>query len=309
MPELPEVECVRRSLERVALRARVVDVDVRRGDIIARANVDLPAGRARTRRKPGAAVRIPKAELLVGSVITRVLRRGKQLAVVGMHDGRERVVMAHLGMTGHFLHARRDTHLSHADHVHVVWHIARPASAERWTHTLAFRDPRRFGGLTTFASVAALEEHWSHIGPDALTVKAADLAGAALGARRAIKAVLLDQRAVAGVGNIYADEALFDSGIDPHTHAADLTAAHIGRLAASIRRVLADAVGAGGSTIRDYADADGAEGSAQNHHRVYGRAGEACVRCGRPLASGRVSQRTTVWCPHCQPPLKRGVRA
>jgi formamidopyrimidine-DNA glycosylase len=292
----------------LTLKARVIGVEVRRADVIARASVHDPAGRARTRRVAGAA-RIPHAELLVGSVVTRVLRRGKQLAIVGEGaDGHERVLMAHLGMTGHFIHAPREKPLPQTDHVHVVWRIARAGSKD-WTHRLAFRDPRRFGGLTTFPSVAALEEHWSHIGPDALALKADDLAAAARGSRRAIKALLLDQRAVAGVGNIYADEALFDSGIDPRTHADVLPDDAIVRLSASIRRVLASAIAAGGSTIRDYTDADGAEGSAQNAHLVYGRAGEPCVRCGGALSSGRVSQRATVWCPTCQPAMKPPRRA
>jgi len=304
MPELPEVECVRRSLERLARGARIVGVDVQRADVIARASVDAPAGRARSRRGAGPQARIPHAELLVGYTVKSVLRRGKQLAIVGEDaHARRCVLMAHLGMTGHFIHAPRDKALPDSDHVHVVWRLARPSSAERWTHRLAFRDPRRFGGLTTFPSVAALEEHWSQIGPDALAVGPDDLASAASGSRRAIKAVLLDQRAVAGVGNIYADEALFDGGIDPRTPASALNDAALERLSASIRRVLADAVAAGGSTIRSYSDADGTRGTAQHAHRVYGRAGAPCIRCSGPLASARVGQRATVWCPTCQPRL------
>ncbi len=307
MPELPEVECVRRSLERLVLGARIVGVDVRRSDIIARAGADAPTGRARARRKAGASARIPRAELLVGSVVTAVLRHGKQLALIGDAHGVPHVLMGHLGMTGHFIHARRTEALSETDHVHVVWRLAVPASAPDWTHRLAFRDPRRFGGLTTFPSASALEEHWSHIGPDALTITPDALAAAAGASSRAIKALLLDQQAIAGVGNIYADEALFDSRIRPTTPARALDAPALTRLAAAIRSILANAIDAGGSTVRSYTDADGARGAAQNSHRVYGRAGEACVTCGGVLASGQVAQRTTVWCPTCQPavPVRR----
>jgi formamidopyrimidine-DNA glycosylase len=305
MPELPEVECVRRSLERLAVGARVAGVDVRRTDIIARATTTPTAGRARVRPLGGSARRIPHAELLEGCVITALLRRGKQLALVGERDGERRALMVHLGMTGGFIHAPRGAPLPENDHVHVVWRLACPASAPEWTLRVGFRDPRRFGGLTTFPGVEALLEHWSHIGPDALKVTGRQLAAGAGESRRAIKAVLLDQRALAGVGNIYADEALFGAGIDPRTRAGDLDASALDLLAASVRSVLAEAVRAGGSTVRSYADADGAKGTAQQAHRVYGRAGRSCVRCGAHLAGGRVSQRATVWCPVCQPLARR----
>jgi formamidopyrimidine-DNA glycosylase len=302
MPELPEVECVRRSLQRLLVGARVDGVEVRRPDIVARAALDNPAGRARARRVGASKARIPHAELLAGSAVVDILRRGKQLAIVGEGSKAQRpVVMVHLGMSGGFVHAPRARPLPKTDHLHVLWRIARPASADAWTHRLGFRDPRRFGGLTTFPSPEALDAHWALIGPDALTVDGQTLATAADGSRRPIKSLLLDQRVLAGVGNIYADEALFESRLHPRTLARTLDQADTLRLAAAVRRVLAAAVVAGGSTVRSYADADGSPGDAQRGHAVYGRAGAPCVRCGTPLSTAQVGQRTTVWCSNCQP--------
>jgi formamidopyrimidine-DNA glycosylase len=115
-----------------------------------------------------------------------------------------------------------------------------------------------------------------------------------------VKAVLLDQGVTAGVGNIYADESLFRAGIRPTRRGRRVKGEECERLAAAVRGVLAEAIEAGGSTLRDYADADGRRGRAQEGHAVYGRGGEACVRCGGTLRQGVVGQRTTVWCASCQ---------
>jgi len=119
--------------------------------------------------------------------------------------------------------------------------------------------------------------------------------------KRSIKSALLDQAVLAGVGNIYADEALHMAGIHPARRADGLRADEIANLAQSIAGVLAAAIAAGGSTLRDYADANGRPGSYQTAHAVYGRAGQPCLTCGTLLASRLLAQRTTVWCPHCQP--------
>jgi formamidopyrimidine-DNA glycosylase len=166
---------------------------------------------------------------------------------------------------------------------------------------LVFRDARRFGGVWTCGSIEDLRaRRWGSLGPDALTIDDTVLAERVRGIRRAIKAVVLDQSVVAGVGNIYADESLFGAGIHPQEIAGDLREAAIARLGAQIRGVLGAAVEAGGSTIRDFAGPDGASGSYQERHAVYGRAGEPCVRCGETLMGITVAQRTTTFCPRCQ---------
>jgi len=160
---------------------------------------------------------------------------------------------------------------------------------------------RRFGGVWTFPDRAALAaERWHRLGPDALAVRPAEL-NAGLGRTgRPIKAALLDQQVVAGLGNIYVDELLFAARLAPHARADGLDLPAVQRLVRQMRRLLRRAIDAGGSTFRDYVDAAGEAGRFQQSHRVYGRAGLGCRRCGRPLGSTLVAGRTTVWCPRCQ---------
>jgi len=185
------------------------------------------------------------------------------------------------------------------DHVHASWLLDDGTS-------LVFRDPRRFGGLWFFDDAAERNERlWSRLGEDALTVTAAALARALSGRRTPIKSALLDQHTLAGVGNIYADEALFLSGIHPTTPASELgnggpREGESKALAAAIRRLLRAAIERGGASIRSYVDANGRSGRSQLTHRVYGRGGEPCLRCGERLEFSTIAQRTTVWCPSCQ---------
>lgn len=307
MPELPEVERVRRSVEAAVLGARVERVRLGRRDMLVMPG-DPEGGWSRASRD---ALSKPKryraSDLLAGGTIERVERHGKQLALVGEqpvgeHAGGEAVVLVHLGMTGQ-LRAMPNGTRSPGDHVHMTWWLRSRAGEP--TGRLIFRDPRRFGGLWSLPTRAALAERWSELGPDALEITGSVL-WSRLRARNdqpkrtSIKAALLDQRVLAGVGNIYADEACFRAGIDPRRQAGSLSRAQIDRLAREVRFVLARAVAAGGSTLRDYVDANGTAGEAQLLHAVYGRAGLACVVCGRPLSSDRVAQRATVWCPRCQ---------
>ncbi len=273
MPELPEVETVRRGLTRSIVGRRVVGARLLRCDVL---HTGAPSGHA---------------ALLGGSTIVEVLRRGKHLAIVA-DDGR--ALGVHLGMTGQLLVAPVGKPPTARDHVHARWVFDDDS-------TLLFRDPRRFGGLWSYATLDALRvERWAGLGPDALRVSARQIALVLAGARRAVKAALLDQGVLAGVGNIYADEALFRAGIHPCRVAASLSTTEAGCLAESIRRVLREAVRAGGSTVRDYAGSDGSPGRQQERHLVYGRGGQPCVRCGTPLVTLVVAQRTTVACERCQ---------
>lgn len=277
MPELPEVERVRRTLAPHLLGRVVARVDLHRPAFV----LGPPAARTH-------------AALLAGDGLIELRRLGKSLGLIGQSG---RAVHLHLGMTGQFLVRDAVTDLAAIDHVHVAWHLQGGGHRDA---VVAFRDPRRFGEVRPFATVAELEAHWARLGPDALTIDSGALAACLRPGRRAIKAALLDQAVLAGVGNIYADEALFLARLSPRRHAGRLTGAEVARLAEAIRTVLHEAIEAGGSTLRDFVDADGAAGSYRAAHRVYGRGGQPCVNCGRLLRSALIAQRTTVWCPRCQ---------
>lgn len=284
MPELPEVEHLRRSIDPFLVGSRVLSVDVRRRGVI---EVDGST-------RGGSRSRVLHA-LLDGGTVRSTCRHGKQMALVA-RDGR--VVVVQLGMTGSVGFERGAWPRGmEARHRHVVWTILRP-DGETWR--MVFRDPRRFGGLTTLADEGALRARWSALGPDALDIDAERLAAALRRTSKAVKVALLDQTLVAGVGNIYADEALFAAGIDPRSTASRVPPKAVGALAEEIRRILRLAVDAGGSTLRDYRDAFGQPGDAVQAHAAYGRGGEPCVRCGTALTQLTLQARTTVFCARCQ---------
>ena len=281
MPELPEIDHLRRSLEPVLLGSVVLRVSLTRPDIVR-------CSSSRTRR-PEQGVR--RRRLLMGERIERLQRHGKELAIVSRGGAS---ICIHLGMSGQLWHCPPGERLRRRDHVHCVWHLG-----ERGR--LVFRDPRRFGGLWCYASLDDLRAvRWSRLGPDALRIDTRTLRQVLAGTRRSIKATLLDQGVVAGIGNIYADEILFAAGIHPQSVASLLPPDRYRRLANEIRRVLAAAVRRGGSTIRDYVDGNGAAGSYALRHRVYGRAGQPCTVCGQLLHGITEAQRATVLCPGCQ---------
>ena len=306
MPELPEVETVRRGVASMVVGVRIASVTVRRRDIVA-TELDPLGGFSRAggirgadgrgRARPG---RVPGAWLLAGDEVAGVERLGKQLALVGASG---RCVVVHLGMSGQLLVAGRGERLPTATwgsaHDHVVWRLeGRDGSS---AGRMVFRDPRRFGGVFTSPD----REHlvgvrWAALGPDALTVTGEQLAERSGRSARATKAALLDQRVLAGVGNIYADEALFRAGVHPMTPTSAMGPETWEAVAARIREVLGASIEAGGSTLRDYTDAQGRAGVYALSHAVYGRAGLGCVVCGTVLETGAVAQRTTVWCPSCQ---------
>lgn len=298
MPELPEVESIRRSILPHVVGTRVVGATLHRRDVLV-APGDPPGGfarqRAGTRRQTP--VTVLAEHLLEDAVITDVERRGKQLALIANLGSVQRALVVQLGMSGQLLHRAAGQKLPDATHVHAEWTLKRGRSE---AGRLVFRDPRRFGGLRALTA-DELRARWNlELGPDALEVTAPELAAAAANSQRAVKALLLDQAALAGVGNIYADEALFTCRVRPGRRAATLTAAETSRLAAAIRRTLSRAVEAGGSTLSSYVDADGQPGTFQLQHAVYGRGGEPCPSCGHKLRSATLAQRTTVWCPRCQ---------
>lgn len=297
MPELPEVEHLRRSLEPGVVGQRIVSVSLRRRDVVCTKG-DPPGGFSRTRGAHRAAgslrvAPVPRRSLLVDARVTELQRLGKRLGIV-TEGGRGPAIDLHLGMSGQVLLVPRGRRLSNASHVHVSWRLQNGSR-------LVFRDPRRFGGIWTCDDAADLQERrWALLGPDALEIDEAILEARGGSSARVIKSVLLDQRIVAGIGNIYADESLFRARIAPQTPACRLGTVHWSTLASKIRATLREAIEAGGSTIRDYVDGLGKSGSQQVQHLVYGRGGSRCSECGAPLCSGVLAQRTTTWCTNCQ---------
>lgn len=330
MPELPEVEHLRRTLEPHLVGARVSAVRVHRRDIVRIAG---------TRK----AVRgVNPAMLLEGDRIARLIRRGKSMAIVGEAGG---VLGVHLGMTGMMRVVDMDA--SSDKHVHCAWtlvHDRKPGACTRLGSShlrlvrhvggstlitngviaapdqpfaLWFRDPRRFGGLYPFASFDDLHAHaggWARLGPDALEIDPGILRERLRRTTQPIKAALLNQALLAGIGNIYADESLFAAGIHPKSRPKGIGDEQWTRLADSIVRILRHAIDAGGSSISDYLDAQGEPGRYGGEHRVYGRGGQPCVVCGLELRACVIGQRTTVFCEQCQPKgrqraASRGVSA
>jgi formamidopyrimidine-DNA glycosylase len=269
MPELPEVETIRRSLTQRVRGARVEAVSVRERRLRRPLSPDFEA-------------------LLIGRRIGDIDRRGKYL-LFRLDDGRTWLV--HLGMSGRLALTVRDAPLQPHDHVVVDFDAVQ---------RLVFHDPRRFG-LMRIGRESDLDE-LDNVGPDPLAEPRTPTAWRALvrGRRLPIKNLLMDQRVWAGIGNIYASEMLFRAGIRPRRGASRLRRAELERLAAAMREVLEEAVRLGGSSISDFADADGRPGYFQIHHAVYDRDGQPCPRCGAIIRRVVLSGRSSFYCPRCQ---------
>jgi formamidopyrimidine-DNA glycosylase len=282
VPELPEVETVRRGLAGRVVGRRIEQVEI---------------GRERTVRRTS-----PRAVIdgLTRTTITAARRRGKYL-VADLDSGDS--VMIHLRMSGQLLVAPVGS--ERPPHTHVVLTLAAGAGFAR--EELRFVDPRTFGEVVVFdpERVAVELPELARVGvdpiADGLTVEG--LRAILRGRRRRLKGLLLDQHAIAGIGNIYADEILHAAKLRPDRTTDTLRRADVARLHGAIEHVLGAAVAAGGSTLRDsqYVDLMGDGGSYQDDHRVYGRAGLRCTTCGRAdvvrvVAGGR----STHYCPRCQ---------
>jgi len=276
VPELPEVETIRLELARALTGARVRRAEIRRPDIV--------SGRA------------SPTDLLQGRTLAPPERLGKQLALPTIEGP---ALSIHLGMSGRLLWVPGPAESRpRPPHTHLVWRLE-PEDAE--PGELRFVDPRRFGGVWTHPTRAHLvDTRWSRLGPDAATIRAPQLRKALERRRAPVKAVLLDQQTLAGVGNIYADEALFHARIAPNRPANTLAPEETTRLAASIRTILRQAIGARGSTIRDYRTAGGENGQYLTRNAVYGRASQPCRSCKTTLTMSTCAARTTVHCPACQ---------
>ena len=237
---------------------------------------------------------------LIGATFTGVDRRGKYLLI---STDREAALMIHLRMSGQVLISDVDD--ERPRHCHVVLGLAPIANGER--HELRFVDPRTFGEVVVYdpREVERRLPEIARLGPDPIAdgLSVADLRSALSHTRRPVKAVLLDQQVIAGIGNIYGDEILHRARISPLRIADRIGRAQLLRLHEALLDVLTEAIDCGGSTLGDaqYVGVDGMPGEFQVRHRVYGRAGELCLSCGRSrVTSVRLAGRTTSWCPSCQ---------
>ena len=282
MPELPEVEAIRRHLASTLTNMSIDRASVRRRDVVR----DL-AGRRRGR--------LHLADLGVGRRIAMVDRRGKQL-IIRLEGGGGIVIR--LGMSGRLeLHPRGSR--STSPHRHVVWTL-RGEAASLETR-LDFIDPRRFGGVHLAQSPSDLEERLlAGLGPEAHTIAPETLYDRLRRTSRSIKIAMLDQSVIAGVGNIYADEALFGAGIHPTQPANTISPSQANRLASALVMILQAAIEQGGSTIQSHTLPNGAVGNFASHHKVYGRVGLPCTRCGDSLERIVLGGRSTTFCSTCQ---------
>lgn len=283
MPELPEVEAIRRQLAVSILDRTVERVRVHRRDVV----------RDTRGRRRG---RLADPQLGVNRRIRRVDRRGKQL-IIEFDRGHGLVIR--LGMSGRIEVGDAGRRRSVPPHRHLTWTIA--GGSSRSTLRMEFIDPRRFGGIHLFESPEDRDQRvLGNLGPEATLIDGKALGGRLKASRRAIKAVLLDQKVLAGIGNIYADESLFRSGIRPERPASDLNEQDLERLAMSIRTTLDHAIDAGGTTLRDHRLPDGSAGTFSDVHLAYGRSGQPCTHCRKPMSSGIIAGRSTTWCESCQ---------
>lgn len=274
VPELPEVETVTRDL-----RPRLLG---RRFAAVRRTS-------PHTLRQPWRAEWVP---LLTGRVVREMSRRGKWI-VTACDQGL--FLLVHLGMTGQFTVGPAER--PQLDHTHLLF------SLDDGAEDLRFRDIRRFGCALVLEGQLAVVDFFraNGMGPEPFDLDPATWRSALAGTRRCLKAVLLDQSVVAGVGNIYADESLFRARLHPGRRACDLAAAEADRLREAIALVLQSAIGKGGSTIRDYVGGSGLMGGFQDEFAVYGRTGEPCPCCAERIVVCRLAGRSTHSCPNCQP--------
>ncbi len=274
MPELPEVETTRRGLAPHLEGRRIASVTLRRPDL----------------RWP-----IPReiSDLLPTSTITAVRRRAKYLLM----DTEIGTAIWHLGMSGSMRVLPVDTPVRAHDHVDLTIE----GKGRAGPRVLRFNDPRRFGCLL-WQAPGETHELLRELGPEPLSD---DFDGDYLfersrGRNVAVKAFLMDQKIVVGVGNIYVAEALFAAGVSPTRAAGKVSRERYAAIAREVRAILDYAIRRGGTTLRDFISPDGAPGYFEQELSVYGRGGEPCPRCGRALKQSMLAQRATTWCGHCQ---------
>jgi formamidopyrimidine-DNA glycosylase len=277
VPELPEVETTARVLQATILGATIVDID----------SIDWP------RMLPNATVDVARA-LLTGRTVCSVGRRGKYLLIELLGDV---WLVVHRKMSGNVLLLDPGADTPRHTHFRAVLDDGR---------SLVLEDARKFGRVHVFADGSTMREKIDRrLGPEPLTLDTRGVTRLLAGRSGRIKSLLLDQAVFAGVGNLYADEALWLARIHPLRAADSLSSAERGRLISSLRHVLEAAIGRRGTSLSDYVDALGQAGDNQNYLEAYGRDGQPCSRCGRSIQRIVVGQRGTWHCPRCQRPRPR----
>ena len=271
MPELPEVETICRSLSKAILNIPIIKVDIRCFRLRYPIPHELPS-------------------YLQNLYFTKIVRRGKYLLLLTTHGA----LIVHLGMSGRLLVLPK-SELAHK-HEHVTFTFANGLS-------LRFVDPRRFGAILWTTD----HDYFSHpllkkLGVEPLSKGFTTdyLYRTSQSRHICIKQMIMDATVVVGVGNIYANEALFYSGINPLRKAASMTKQDCQRLVVAIKKVLRRAIKCGGTTIRDFVSGDGSLGYFVQQLQVYGRDNQSCLKCGKKIKSTRLGQRSTFYCPHCQ---------
>lgn len=267
MPELPEIETIRNSLETI-IGTRITGTDFKRQDIIKRE--DFPPGS------------------LDGMTIRSIGRRGKFL-ILYLEQGYYLVV--HLGMSGRF-YMQMDAPEIEDAHVHLIINLDDG-------HRLIYQDPRRFGGIRLCRDIDLV---FAHMGVEPLSRQFTQrhLSDLCRGRKVAIKNLLLNQCLISGIGNIYADEALFRARVRGTRLAGSLTDSEIKRLHRAIREVLQKSIDEQGTTFRDYRDGWNQKGNFQNFLKVYGKTNQDCPTCGRAIQKEIIGGRSSHYCPHCQ---------
>lgn len=298
MPELPEVENLRRGLEKTIVGKKILKVEVTKAKLV--------SGKG-TIRVTSKNKQLEFVKGSTGEKFIKVERRAKNLIFKLTHD---KIILAHLKMTGQFVYKAKtgtnnisgghpieisETTLPNK-HSHVVFHLDQG--------TLYYNDIRKFGYLLYYPNKKSFEQenHFIEYGVEPLekdfTIKY--FSESLKNKKGKIKAVLMAQDIVTGIGNIYADESLFQSGIDPRRSASSLKPAEIKKLHQSIISILKRAVAVGGSSVATYRLLDNSEGNYAREHKVYGKKGKNCVKCKSPLSHTLIQTRTTIFCPRCQ---------
>jgi formamidopyrimidine-DNA glycosylase len=280
MPELPEVETIAKGLRQTIVGKKVKEVQAIFPKIV--------------KQKFNVFKKTVAQKKIVG-----VRRRGKYL-LIDLSGGK--TIMVHLGMTGNllFVNATSGRHRSPtkpiSKHDHLIFKFCNSN-----TH-LCYNDQRKFGKIKVFntqeeSNVPELKK----LGPEALDVTSSELVNIFAKRKGKIKSALLNQHIMAGLGNIYADESLFEAKINPTQRVDHLSDVKLRNLHKAIRKILRKAIKAGGSSIDNYLNIDGKKGKFQLQHKVYGREGERCSRCGAEIKRIKINQRSSCFCPRCQP--------
>lgn len=300
MPELPEVENLRIGLEKYIKGQKILKVEVFRLKIVSGKSTQRTASKAKV---------LEFAKGLKNEKFLKVDRRAKNLIFKLSHD---KYILAHLKMTGQFVYLPKnknketkivgghpieisETTLPNK-HSHIIFHLE--------NGTLYYNDTRMFGYVLYYGNSTKFEKenHFKKLGLEPLDpdFTSSYFANSLSKKNKKIKSILLDQDIVVGVGNIYADESLFEAGILPNRMASSLTKPEIQKLHKAIVRIIKKAISVGGSSVATYRLLDNSRGNYAREHKVYGKAGQKCVKCKSALKKTVIQSRTTVFCPKCQ---------